>query len=122
MILLRGQVALPKITLPLVVSHSAKQLVDDVMSGDRLIGLVTTIKPDEETPNPDTIYKVGTLPWPGWFSQKSPLSRLSYMSPQSAEYTVIKTYLDWLLDLPWNILSEDQLNISNARTILDEDH
>ena len=44
------------------------------------------------------------------------------MSPQSAEYTVIKTCLDWLLDLPWNILSEDQLNISNARTILDEDH
>lgn len=50
------------------------------------------------------------------------LSRLSKMSPQSAEYSVIKTYLDWLLDLPWNILSEDQLDISNARTILDTDH
>jgi ATP-dependent Lon protease len=44
------------------------------------------------------------------------------MSPQSAEYSVIKTYLDWLLDLPWNALSEDQLEINHARKVLDEDH
>jgi ATP-dependent Lon protease len=50
------------------------------------------------------------------------LKRLSSMSPQSAEYTVIKTYLDWLVELPWNVLSDDQLEIQHARTILDEDH
>ncbi len=50
------------------------------------------------------------------------LKRLSNMSPQSAEYSVIKTYLDWLVELPWNVLSEDQLEIRHARTILDEDH
>ena len=50
------------------------------------------------------------------------LKRLGGMSPQSAEYTVIKTYLDWLLDLPWNALSEDQLEINHARKVLDEDH
>jgi len=50
------------------------------------------------------------------------LKRLEGMHPQSAEYTVIKTYLDWLIDLPWNVLSEDQLDIHHARGILDEDH
>jgi ATP-dependent Lon protease len=50
------------------------------------------------------------------------LKRLGSMSPHSAEHSVIKTYLDWLLDLPWHELSEDQLDINHARTILDEDH
>jgi len=44
------------------------------------------------------------------------------MAPQSAEYSLIKTYLDWLLELPWNELSEDQLDIHHARNVLDEDH
>jgi len=50
------------------------------------------------------------------------LKRLEGMSPHSAEYTVIKTYLDWLVELPWNVLSEDQLDITHARSVLDEDH
>jgi len=50
------------------------------------------------------------------------LKRLEGMPPQAAEYTVIKTYLDWLVELPWSTLSEDKLDINNARTILDEDH
>jgi len=50
------------------------------------------------------------------------LERLSQMSPQSAEHQLIKTYLDWLLDLPWNLASEDSSDISSARSILDSDH
>jgi ATP-dependent Lon protease len=50
------------------------------------------------------------------------LKRFKGMPPQAAEYAVIKTYLDWLLDLPWNMLSEDRLDINHARTVLDEDH
>jgi ATP-dependent Lon protease len=50
------------------------------------------------------------------------LKRLRGMSPHAAEYSVIKTYLDWLLDLPWNVVSQDQLDIQRARTVLDEDH
>ena len=48
--------------------------------------------------------------------------RFKGMSAQSAEYSIIKTYLDWLLDLPWNVLSRDKLDINHARTVLDEDH
>jgi ATP-dependent Lon protease len=50
------------------------------------------------------------------------VKRLTGMSPQAAEYSVIKTYLDWLLELPWNVLSEDQLDINHAREVLDNDH
>ena len=50
------------------------------------------------------------------------LKRFKGMSLQAAEYTVIKTYLDWLLELPWSELSEDRLDINHARTVLDEDH
>ena len=50
------------------------------------------------------------------------LDRMEKMPPQSAEYPVIKTYLDWLVELPWNKASEDNLDIAHARQILDEDH
>jgi ATP-dependent Lon protease len=50
------------------------------------------------------------------------LKRLNGMPPQAAEYSIIKTYIDWLLELPWNALSEDQLDINHAREVLDEDH
>jgi ATP-dependent Lon protease len=50
------------------------------------------------------------------------LKRLSGMSAQSPEYSMIKTYLDWMVELPWSVLSEDQLDIRNARRVLDEDH
>ena len=50
------------------------------------------------------------------------LDRMSKMSPQSAEYGVIKTYLDWLVSLPWQTLTEDNLDIPHARQVLNEDH
>jgi len=50
------------------------------------------------------------------------LDRLAKMPPAAAEYTVARTYLDWLIDLPWAINTEDQLDVANARKILDEDH
>ncbi|HOT42974.1 MAG TPA: endopeptidase La [Syntrophorhabdaceae bacterium] len=50
------------------------------------------------------------------------LDRLSKMSTMSAEYTVSRTYLDWLIELPWSKKTEDNLNIEEANTILNEDH
>ncbi|HEY52986.1 MAG TPA: endopeptidase La [Caldilineae bacterium] len=50
------------------------------------------------------------------------LKRMERMPPQAAEHSVIKTYLDWLVELPWNNVSEDNLDISHARQVLDEDH
>jgi ATP-dependent Lon protease len=50
------------------------------------------------------------------------LDRLSKIPPASAEYTVARTYLDWLTELPWSKGTKDNLEISNARNILEEDH
>jgi len=50
------------------------------------------------------------------------LKRMSKMNPSSAEYTVSRTYLDWLVELPWSISTEDILDIQRAAEILDEDH
>jgi len=50
------------------------------------------------------------------------LERLSKMPPASAEYTVARTYLDWLIELPWSKSTEDNLDIQHAQRILDEDH
>jgi ATP-dependent Lon protease len=50
------------------------------------------------------------------------LSRLSRMHPSSAEYTVARTYLDWLIALPWSMSTKDNLNIPSAQKVLDVDH
>jgi ATP-dependent Lon protease len=50
------------------------------------------------------------------------LGRMEKMPPQAAEYSIIKTYLDWLCDLPWSKKTEDNLDIERARLVLDEDH
>lgn len=50
------------------------------------------------------------------------LNRLSKLSVAAAEYGVIRTYLDWICSMPWDLRTEDKLDIAHARKILDEDH
>ncbi len=50
------------------------------------------------------------------------LERLSRIPTQSPEYSVSRTYIEWLADLPWSNSSEDQINVKKAEKILDEDH
>ncbi len=50
------------------------------------------------------------------------LKRLESMHPDSSEATVIRTYLDWMVELPWKKASRDRLDIKEAKTILDDDH
>ncbi|HWQ01201.1 MAG TPA: endopeptidase La, partial [Gaiellaceae bacterium] len=50
------------------------------------------------------------------------LSRLEKLPPAAAEYGVIRTYLDWILTLPWDKTTEDNLDLEQARGVLDEDH
>ncbi len=50
------------------------------------------------------------------------LERLSQMHPSSAEYTVSRTYLDWLIELPWSVSTKDNLDIKTVQKKLDADH
>src|SRR5687767_10663940 len=53
---------------------------------------------------------------------KKQLKRLRSMQVGSAEYTVVRTYLDWILDLPWTQSTQDNLDIAQVRKVLDADH
>ncbi len=50
------------------------------------------------------------------------LSRMEMMHPDSSEATIIRTYIDWILDVPWKKSTKDQLDLINAKKVLDEDH
>jgi ATP-dependent Lon protease len=50
------------------------------------------------------------------------LDRLKMIPPESAEHTVVRTYLDWLVSVPWSVSTDDNLDIKHARSVLDEDH
>ncbi len=50
------------------------------------------------------------------------LKKLKMMSPMSAEATVVRNYIDWLISLPWHEYTEDKLDIKDAEKVLEEDH
>ncbi len=50
------------------------------------------------------------------------LSRLERMPEMAAEYSTLRTYLDWMIELPWSVSSEEQIDLPRAREILDTDH
>lgn len=50
------------------------------------------------------------------------IKKLRQMAPSSAEYTVVRNYVDWIMELPWNNYKNVKLDIAEARRILDEDH
>ncbi|HET9620586.1 MAG TPA: endopeptidase La, partial [Kofleriaceae bacterium] len=50
------------------------------------------------------------------------LDRLKGMQPSSAEYTVTRTYLEWLVELPWSVSTDDHIELPEVRRCLDEDH
>jgi ATP-dependent Lon protease len=55
-------------------------------------------------------------------ASRKELDRLSHMNSSSAEYTVSRTYLDWLVSLPWSKSTTDKLDLKKAKKILDDDH
>lgn len=68
------------------------------------------------------VIKKAHLPKPAHDVTEKELKRLETMPPGSAEYTVSRTYLDWILSLPWSKSTKDNLDIKKAAEILNEDH
>lgn len=86
-----------------------KELGDVTEGGDDLEQLKTSLK------------KAG-IPAKVMKEAKKQLQRLENMHPDSAESTVIRTYLEWLIDIPWKKKTRDQLDIKKAEKILNQDH
>jgi ATP-dependent Lon protease len=66
--------------------------------------------------------KKAKMPPDALVAAEKELDRLAKIPPASAEYTVARTYLDWLVELPWSETTGDNLDIHNAQKTLDEDH
>ena len=62
------------------------------------------------------------MPSPVAAEAKTQLNRLARMHPDAAEASVVRTYLEWLIELPWSKQTRDKIDIERARKILDEDH
>jgi len=80
---------------------------------------------DERTVEIDELKKKMSetvMPVEVWETASKELDRLSRMPPAAAEYTVSRTYLDWLLEFPWEVSTEDNLDIAAAQETLDADH
>ncbi|MBU0551671.1 endopeptidase La [Myxococcota bacterium] len=86
-----------------------KELGDDNGGGDDLDDLRQQV---EESEMPELAMKAA----------ERELKRLARMNQQSAEYTVSRTYIDWLLDVPWNTTTEDNLDINSAAEVLEAHH
>ncbi len=79
---------------------------------------------DEESVADELHQKVAEAPMPEEVKARAnkELKRLEYQGPQSPEAGVIRSYLEWLVDLPWEAATEDNLDIKHVREVLDADH
>ena len=86
-----------------------KQLGEEGESGEE----ITELK--------DAIEKAG-MPEEALEQARKELKRLERMSDASAEYSMLRTWLDWMIQLPWSKLDKESIDIEHARRILEEDH
>jgi len=66
--------------------------------------------------------ELANLPEEALVEAEKQLRRLETMHPEAAEYSLVRTYLDWLVELPWSHATRDNLDLKKARRVLDEDH
>jgi ATP-dependent Lon protease len=78
--------------------------------------------PEAELDELEKKFKAKDMPEEARERGLSDLRKLRAIPPSSGEYTVLRNYVDWLLDLPWNAQKETSIDIQKARTILDGDH
>ena len=107
-------------------AHEMTKMQREFMLREQLKAIRRELGEDEDTTTEFDEFRQkiekGDLPPLARDAAEKELGRLKRMNPSSAEYIVSRTYLDWLVSLPWNRTTEDQLDIEIAARILDEDH
>jgi ATP-dependent Lon protease len=96
-----------------ILREQLRQIQKELGEGDEKSAEIAELR--------ETIEKAG-MPKEAEDQAKKELRRLERMPEAAAEYAMIRTYLDWLIDLPWSKASPDTIDIAEARRILDEDH
>jgi ATP-dependent Lon protease len=86
-----------------------KELGEDLESGEEIGNYLKKLK---EVKMPEEARK----------EVEKNIDRLKKMHPESAESTVVRNYLDWMLELPWFVSTKDNLNLRRAKTVLNQDH
>ncbi|GHU95867.1 Lon protease [Deltaproteobacteria bacterium] len=119
------------VTVQARIQSSAREGMDkaqkDYFLREQIKAIRHELGEDEEDGEADleslkkTLDKVG-LPKDVRREAAKQLRRLSSMHADSSEANVVRTYLDWLVDLPWKKLSRDRMDIVHAKQVLDEDH
>jgi ATP-dependent Lon protease len=90
-----------------------KAIQDELGEGDEQQAEITELR---------TKIEEAKLPEEADKAARRELDRLAKLPPAAAEYGVIRTYLEWIVTLPWTTVTEDDLDLKRARRILDEDH
>ncbi|MGH3018602.1 MAG: endopeptidase La, partial [Gaiellaceae bacterium] len=96
-----------------VLRQQLKAIQEELGEGDEQQAEIAELRSQVEEAN---------LPEEADRQARRELDRLAKLPPAAAEYGVIRTYLEWVLSLPWNATTEDDLDLRRARRILDEDH
>jgi ATP-dependent Lon protease len=118
-------------TVQAKIQNSAKEGMDkaqkDYFLREQLKAIRSELgeKDEEAEEDLDTLKKAldkAGLPKDAAKEAKKQLRRLQSMHVDSAEANIVRTYLDWLVELPWNKASKDRLDIANAKKVLDKDH
>ena len=78
--------------------------------------------PNQEVAELEERLKAKVMPEENREKAMREMKKLKQIPPSSAEYTVVRNYVDWILDLPWDVYKETDLDIAQAREILEQDH
>jgi ATP-dependent Lon protease len=96
-----------------VLRQQLKAIQEELGEGDEQQAEIAELRTQVEEAN---------LPEEADRQARRELDRLAKLPPAAAEYGVIRSYLEWILSLPWSAATEDDLDLKHARRILDEDH
>ncbi|MDT8304838.1 MAG: endopeptidase La [Anaerolineae bacterium] len=104
--------------------EGAEKAQREFMLREQMKAIRKELGEDDDTAGGDMRQRIAEAGMPGEVEKRAldELKRLEQQSSQSPEASVIRTYLEWLLELPWSTLTEDNLDIAHVRDVLDEDH
>lgn len=104
--------------------ESADKAQKDYILREQMKAIRKELGEDEENPIEDLRNRIAKAEMPEEAEKRAlkEVKRLEQQPAQSAEAGVIRTYVEWLVDLPWSVSTEDNLDIHHVREVLDEDH